>query len=96
MERTEKSGSWEVILSKEAARVFDAAAGDMRTRLTDCFNDFEVNPLRGKRIKKKLTGKLKGRSRYRVGGWRVIYRIEDDMRTVAVVAILPRGSAYKK
>jgi mRNA interferase RelE/StbE len=67
----------------------------MRARLADCISDLEVNPLRGRHIK-KLTGKLKGRSRYRVGGWRVIYRIEEDMQTVAVIAILPRGSAYKK
>ena len=95
MARFKKNGSWEVILSKEAAKVFDAATSDMRNRLTDCFNDLEINPLRGKHIK-KLTGKLKGRSRYRVGGWRIIYCIEEDIRTVAVIAILPRGGAYKK
>lgn len=95
MEGSEKSGSWEVILSKEAARVFTSTTADMRRRLTACFDELEINPLRGKHVK-KLTGKLKGRYRYRVGSWRVIFRVEEATRIVAVSAILPRGSAYKK
>jgi mRNA interferase RelE/StbE len=95
LEGPEKSGSWEVILSKDAAKVFTAAAADLQSRLTVCFDELQINPLGGDNIK-KLTGNLKGRYRYRVGGWRVIYRVEEETRTVAVSAILPRGSAYKK
>jgi mRNA-degrading endonuclease RelE of RelBE toxin-antitoxin system len=58
------------------------------------FEDLEQNPLHGNNIK-ALTGKLKGLSRYRVGDRRVIYRIETEKQVVEILAILPRGDAYK-
>lgn len=44
---------------------------------------------------KALTGKLIGLSRYRVDGRRVIYRIESEKQIVEIIAIFPRGDAYK-
>lgn len=35
------------------------------------------------------------RWRLRVGGWRVLYVIDDRERTVLVTDILPRGEAYR-
>lgn len=44
---------------------------------------------------KLFTGQLKGPYRYRVGDWRIIYRLYSKKLTVEVIAILPRGGAYK-
>jgi len=41
-----------------------------------------------------LLGRLSGRWRKRVGGYRIIYRILDNGRLVIVDAIRPRGEAY--
>ena len=41
-----------------------------------------------------LLGRLSGRWRTRVGGYRIIYRILDDGRLVIVDAIRRRGEAY--
>jgi mRNA interferase RelE/StbE len=41
-----------------------------------------------------LLGRLSGRWRTRVGGYRIIYRIRDEGRLVIVDAIRPRGEAY--
>ncbi|MFQ6052556.1 MAG: type II toxin-antitoxin system RelE/ParE family toxin [Candidatus Hydrothermarchaeota archaeon] len=33
--------------------------------------------------------------RYRVGEWRVIYRLFKEKKIVEIIAILPRGDAYR-
>jgi mRNA interferase RelE/StbE len=89
-----KKEVWEIVLTRPAEKVYDKASKDIRERLNDCFEDLENNPLYGNNIK-PLTGKLKGLSRYRVGDWRVIYRTETGEKIVEIIAILPRGDAYK-
>ena len=44
---------------------------------------------------KRLSGKLTGRLRYRVGDWRVIYRIDDTARQVHVLVIAHRSEVYE-
>jgi mRNA interferase RelE/StbE len=41
-----------------------------------------------------LTGKLKGYYRFRIGDYRVIYRVDDDGRLVIVALITHRSKAY--
>ena len=85
---------WEIVLTRPANRVYDKAGESMRQRLDNCFEDLEQNPLYGNNIK-PLTGQLKGLLRYRVGDWRVIYRLLKKTMKVEIIAILPRGDAYK-
>jgi len=84
---------WEIVLTKPAKRVYDKASKDIKQRLESCFEDLEKNPIYGNNIK-PLTGQLKGLIRYRVGDWRLIYRIFKERKIVEIVAILPRGKAY--
>lgn len=43
---------------------------------------------------KPLAGRP-GEWRLRVGGWRVIYVLDEERRRIAILAVRPRGSAYK-
>ena len=86
--------TWEIILTRPAERVYDKASANVRQRLDRCFEDLEENPPGGSNIR-PLTGPLKGLYRYRVGDWRIIYRLHSERLTVEVIAILPRGDAYK-
>jgi len=95
VEKKESGESWKVVLTRPADKAYDKASQDMQDRLDTCFEELEKNPLNGANIK-QLTGKLKGFSRYRIGDWRVIFRIVTERRVVEIIAILPRGSAYKK
>ncbi len=90
----EKKEVWEIELTRPAAKVYDRASKGIRERLDGCFENLEHNPLYGNNIK-ALTGKLKGLYRYRVGDWRVIYRLRTEQQVVEIIAILPRGGAYK-
>jgi mRNA interferase RelE/StbE len=44
---------------------------------------------------KRLGGDLKGRWSFRVGEYRVVYRIDDDVLVVLVLRIGPRGRVYE-
>ena len=44
---------------------------------------------------KLLTGALEGHYRIRVGGYRVVYTVDDEQRRVWVVRVGPRGSVYR-
>lgn len=89
----ENKKSWEVILTKPAEKVYDKSSKNMQLRLERCFENLGNNPLYGLHIK-PLTGKLKGLYRYRIGDWRVIYRLFKEDMHVEIIAILPRGNAY--
>ena len=42
--------------------------------------------------------RIKGRKdafRYRLGDWRILYRLDRETRTVIVVDVWPRGRAYR-
>lgn len=49
-----------------------------------------------RRLGKALTGPLGGLWRYRIGDWRVICDIEDDILRVLVVRIGDRKDIYRK
>jgi mRNA interferase RelE/StbE len=89
-----KKEVWEIDLTRPAEKVYGKASSDIRQKLDDCFENLEQNPLYGNNIK-ALTGKLKGLYRYRIGDWRVIYRLKREQHVVEIIAILPRGDAYK-
>lgn len=85
---------WEIILTKPAEKIYGKSPKDIQQRLDKCFEELEENPFSGGNIK-PLTGQLKGLYRFRIGDWRVIYRIFKEKRLLEIVAILPRGDAYK-
>ncbi|MBF0457012.1 MAG: type II toxin-antitoxin system RelE/ParE family toxin [Nitrospirae bacterium] len=85
---------WEIALTRPSEKVYDKFPSDIRKRFYECFKSLEQNPLYGNNIK-ALTGKLKGLYRYRVGDWRVIYRLNVERRVVDIIAILSRRDAYR-
>jgi mRNA interferase RelE/StbE len=86
---------YEVILSPEAQAFFAAADRPLARKLARCFAQLEREPRRHNNIK-RLSGDLAGRLRYRVGDWRVIYRIDDRARRVQVLLIAHRSEVYER
>ena len=84
---------FEVILSPEAQTFYTDADRPLAQRLARCFAQLERNPRRGNNIK-RLSGKFAGLWRYRVGDWRVIYRIDDQTRRIHVLLIAHRSEVY--
>lgn len=59
--------------------------------------EFIVGPLLGnpRRVGKRLRPPLDDRHSARRGTYRVIYRIDDERRTVTVVGVFSRSDAYR-
>jgi mRNA interferase RelE/StbE len=85
---------FEVILSPEAQQFFASAAHPLARKLARCLSRLETDP-RGGNTVKRLKGKLRNYYRYRVGNWRVVYRIDDAINQVIVVAIAHRSDIYE-
>jgi mRNA interferase RelE/StbE len=86
---------FKVILSPEAQAFYAAADKPLARKLARCFAQLETEPRRNNNIK-RLSGRLAGLLRYRVGDWRVIYRIDDASERVLVLSIANRREVYER
>lgn len=85
---------YDITLTKEALCFYDRADSPLVRKLNHCFQLLSENPYQHPNIK-KLTGTLHGRWRFRIGNWRVVYRIEEDNKIVIILVIAHRGSVYE-
>jgi mRNA interferase RelE/StbE len=84
---------YRVILLPLAHRAYTRAEQALARKLARCFLQLEHDPRRHPNIK-ALKGILAGHWRFRVGDYRVVYRIEDANRIVWVDHIAHRREAY--
>ena len=82
-----------IALSKEALKYYNKVSTTTTARLDKCFTNLESEPHSGPDIK-QLKG-LDRKYRYRIGNLRVLYEIDSVKRIVYILAIVPRGQAYK-
>ena len=85
---------FDVVLSPEAKAFYRVADLPLAKKLARCFAQLEREPRRHNNVK-RLTGEFAGHLRYRVGDWRVIYRIDDDRARVLVLTIAHRREVYE-
>jgi mRNA interferase RelE/StbE len=85
--------SFKVKLTKAAKKVYIKLAPKLKMGLEKCLAQLEYDPKVHRNIKK-----LKGYDndyRYKVGGWRIMYEIDEAKKIVIVYEIGPRGDVYK-
>jgi len=83
--------NYKVILSREAVKTLDKVDRTLEIRMQNPMRLLENEPVRsGKAVKS-----MQGLRSLRVGDWRILYTISADNNTVCVLAIRPRGSAYR-
>lgn len=83
-----------ITLSPDALAFFSAAQRPLARKLARCFAALERDPRSGNNVK-RLTGDLSPYHRYRVGDWRVLYRINDQTQQVIVDSIAHRGEIFE-
>jgi mRNA-degrading endonuclease RelE of RelBE toxin-antitoxin system len=81
---------WEVRLSSQAKKVFDRLAPRERRRIETTLLNMERDPRGGDT--RQLGGKLEGAFRRRVGSWRILFILKEDVRMVIVADIVRRAS----
>ncbi|MGD0387617.1 MAG: type II toxin-antitoxin system RelE/ParE family toxin [Tepidisphaeraceae bacterium] len=85
---------YDLILAADAGRFFERADANLQRRLDRCFSVLRSEPRKHNNIK-RLKGEFSHLLRYRVGDWRVVYRIEDAARLIVVVNIAHRRDVYE-
>ncbi len=84
---------FEAILVSQALKFYKTCHSQIAERLNKCFEMLEINPFYGPNIK-LLRGEEK-LYRYRIGNYRVIYKIDKNAKKVIIYLISPRPSAYR-
>ncbi|MBI5701279.1 type II toxin-antitoxin system RelE/ParE family toxin [Candidatus Saganbacteria bacterium] len=74
-----------------AAKRFAKLDKDLRSRIAEFIDSLAINPYLGK----KLSGKLEGDYRIRIGNYRVIYRIIHEQKIILILNVGSRGDVYK-
>ena len=85
---------YRILFTESARRYFEQADAALQRRLQRCFERLHAEPHRHPNIK-PLRGPLVGHYRYRVGDYRVVYRIDEEDRVVVVVIIAHRREVYR-
>jgi mRNA-degrading endonuclease RelE of RelBE toxin-antitoxin system len=78
-------------LKRVAEEQLAALPGHVREDIQSALLRIQANPTE---VGTPLLGRLSGRWRARVGGYRIVYRIRDGGRLVVVDAIRTRGRSY--
>ena len=85
---------YEVLLHPDAQKFYTKADKALAKKIARCLQQLEQDPRSHPNIK-SLKGAYSGLYRYRIGDYRVIYSVEDEIVQVFVVAIAHRGQAYE-
>jgi mRNA interferase RelE/StbE len=86
--------NYTVVISIDAGEFFESASATLQKKLDRYFERLKINPRNHPNIK-SLKGELSGYSRYRVGDYRVIYEINDDLKLVTIIFIAHRSKVYE-
>jgi mRNA interferase RelE/StbE len=79
-----------------SSKLSDPRFGRIYKKISDyVYPQLRENPFFGTNIK-KLKGEFEGLYRYRVGKYRIFYKIENDRILVIMLDIDDRKDAYKK
>ena len=86
--------NYEVRLSNRAAKDLDKLNRDTQKRMVRRLEAIGEAPLDG-RLSEPLTNQG-GLRKSRIGGWRMIFSVDDGNRVVNVVMIERRGQVYRR
>jgi mRNA interferase RelE/StbE len=84
---------YEVLLHPDAQKFYANADKALAKKIARCLQQLEQSPRSHPNIK-ALKGKLSSYYRYRMGDYRLIYSVEDQLVQVLVVAIAHRSEVY--
>ncbi len=85
---------YKIILSKQSELFYLNANDKLCCKFNKVFDILSKQPYFGSNIK-KLKGSLAGLYRYRIGDFRIVYSIENQISIVSIVWIGNRKNAYK-
>jgi mRNA interferase RelE/StbE len=85
---------FEILFSPAAAAFFERADATLQKRIDRCCLQLKSDPFRHNNIK-RLKGEFAGIYRFRIGEWRVMYRVDNQTRKVVIIDIGHRRDVYE-
>ena len=82
---------YRIVIAPRAKKEIDRLDSRMRVRIANALEVLAEDPHMGKALK----AELKGRYSYRVGDYRIIYRIEEGLLIIQVIKVMHRREAYR-
>jgi mRNA interferase RelE/StbE len=86
-------GPWRLVLAAPAGRDIERLPEKYATAIVEILPALAANP---KRLGKPLRFELKGRWAARRGPYRIIYALDEQARTVQVLAVAHRADVYRR
>ena len=83
--------SFSIRIKGSAAKELGRIAKPDRVRIVAAIDRLAANPFAGSALK----GEQRGLRRLRVGDWRTLYEVQDDLLVVLVVRVAHRREAYR-
>jgi mRNA interferase RelE/StbE len=90
---SESPKTYKLRLSNRAVKCLSRLDKTTTSRMLDKLEHLKVDPYHSVGTK-KLSGKLTGLFRLRIGNYRAIYQIDDDYYIVTILVIGSRGNIY--
>lgn len=84
--------SWKIEYNNEAIKNLEKIALSEKTKILKGIENLKDNPDLGK----QLVGPLKGLRSLRIGNFRIIYKKENQIITIVIIAIGHRKDVYRK
>lgn len=85
---------YEVELSESAFEFYKLSGENLARKINKALDYISINPYRSNNIK-RLQGKYHEYLRYRIGDYRVIYKVDERQKKVIVRLIENRSKVYK-
>lgn len=83
-----------VSIGSRAKRFFEEADAPLQRRIDRCFDQLKIDPRHHNQIK-ALKGAYSGYLRFRIGDYRVVYRVRESTQQVFVADIAHRREVYE-
>ena len=81
-------------IRKHCDKQIQKAPPKIRKAVSDALDEIRTDPYHNPNVK-ELKGKLAGIYRYQIGGYRLLYVIDEEDIVVIAVDFPPRGDVYK-
>ncbi len=85
---------WKVTWTKSAHDYYQKMTRGYQQRVKRAVIELEKDPFASKHVQ-RLHGELEGLCRYRIGEFRMIFRVIEQETEVRILAIAARGDVYK-
>ena len=85
---------WRVTWASTAQSYYKRMGREYQEKVREAVKELETGPLSPKNVN-RLHGELEGLYRYRVGKFRMIFRVLKEDGEVRILAIASRGDIYK-